>query len=338
MKIGTTKAFSIAVAIHLLLIIALVVNVSLDKPERPQDAGSNLMHATIVTPPAKGKPTGKALAKPQASQNTTKTEESKSEAVVQAQKELQERVAMQQKQEEARAKAVEAKQKQEALKKAQEKKALALKKAQEQKKLEEQKKAEAKKKAEAEAKKKAEAEAKKKAEVEAKKKAEAEAKKKAEVEAKKKAEAEAKKKAEVEAKKKAEAEAKRKAEAEAKRKAAASSKADSLEEDILGTEDGDPVNGKGLGSGPSGASDGYGAKIQGMIESNWYIDPSMNGKTVKVSINVGSDGIISDEQCQGDAKVCKSAIDALKRIGMLPAPPANCPECGNIVISMTPKL
>ena len=330
MKIGTTKAFSIAVAIHLLLIIALVVNVSLDKPERPQDAGSNLMHATIVTPPAKGKPTGKALAKPQASQNTTKTEESKSEAVVQAQKELQERVAMQQKQEEARAKAVEAKQKQEALKKAQEKKALALKKAQEQKKLEEQKKAEAKKKAEAEAK--------KKAEVEAKKKAEAEAKKKAEVEAKKKAEAEAKKKAEVEAKKKAEAEAKRKAEAEAKRKAAASSKADFLEEDILGTEDGDPVNGKGLGSGPSGASDGYGAKIQGMIESNWYIDPSMNGKTVKVSINVGSDGIISDEQCQGDAKVCKSAIDALKRIGMLPAPPANCPECGNIVISMTPKL
>ena len=307
-----------------------MVNVSLDKPERPQDAGSNLMHATIVTPPAKGKPTGKALAKPQASQNTTKTEESKSEAVVQAQKELQERVAMQQKQEEARAKAVEAKQKQEALKKAQEKKALALKKAQEQKKLEEQKKAEAKKKAEAEAK--------KKAEVEAKKKAEAEAKKKAEVEAKKKAEAEAKKKAEVEAKKKAEAEAKRKAEAEAKRKAAASSKADSLEEDILGTEDGDPVNGKGLGSGPSGASDGYGAKIQGMIESNWYIDPSMNGKTVKVSINVGSDGIISDEQCQGDAKVCKSAIDALKRIGMLPAPPANCPECGNIVISMTPKL
>ena len=291
-----------------------MVNVSLDKPERPQDAGSNLMHATIVTPPAKGKPTGKALAKPQASQNTTKTEESKSEAVVQAQKELQERVAMQQKQEEARAKAVEAKQKQEALKKAQEKKALALKKAQEQKKLEEQKKAEAKKKAEAEA------------------------KKKAEVEAKKKAEAEAKKKAEVEAKKKAEAEAKRKAEAEAKRKAAASSKADSLEEDILGTEDGDPVNGKGLGSGPSGASDGYGAKIQGMIESNWYIDPSMNGKTVKVSINVGSDGIISDEQCQGDAKVCKSAIDALKRIGMLPAPPANCPECGNIVISMTPKL
>ena len=275
-----------------------MVNVSLDKPERPQDAGSNLMHATIVTPPAKGKPTGKALAKPQASQNTTKTEESKSEAVVQAQKELQERVAMQQKQEEARAKAVEAKQKQEALKKAQEKKALALKKAQEQKKLEEQKKAEAKKKAEAEA----------------------------------------KKKAEVEAKKKAEAEAKRKAEAEAKRKAAASSKADSLEEDILGTEDGDPVNGKGLGSGPSGASDGYGAKIQGMIESNWYIDPSMNGKTVKVSINVGSDGIISDEQCQGDAKVCKSAIDALKRIGMLPAPPANCPECGNIVISMTPKL
>ncbi len=266
MKIGTTKAFSIAVAIHLLLIIALVVNVSLDKPERPQDAGSNLMHATIVTPPAKGKPTGKALAKPQASQNTTKTEESKSEAVVQAQKELQERVAMQQKQEEARAKAVEAKQKQEALKKAQEKKALALKKAQEQKKLEEQKKAEAKKKAEAEAKKKAEV------------------------------------------------------------------------EDILGTEDGDPVNGKGLGSGPSGASDGYGAKIQGMIESNWYIDPSMNGKTVKVSINVGSDGIISDEQCQGDAKVCKSAIDALKRIGMLPAPPANCPECGNIVISMTPKL
>ncbi len=325
MKIGTGTAFGIAIFIHLALIVVLVVNVSLDKPERPNDNRNNIMHATMITPASLGNPNGKTQEqKTQASQNV-KTPEPKSSA--KAQEELQERLAAQQKAEAERKEAVALKKKQEAERleaerKANEqkrieaeKKALALKKAQEQKRLEEQKKLEEKKKAEAEAKKKAEAEAKKKAEAEAKKKAEAEAKKKAEAEAKKKAEAEAKKKAEAEAQQ----------------------KADSLEDDILGTTDGDPINGKGLGAGPDGAG-GYGAKVQGMIEQNWLIDPSMNGKTVKVSISVDSNGLISGEQCQGDKKVCKSALDTLNRIGMLPRPPANCPECGNIVISMTPKL
>ena len=325
MKIGTGTAFGIAIFIHLALIVVLVVNVSLDKPERPNDNRNNIMHATMITPASLGNPNGKTQEqKTQASQNV-KTPEPKSSA--KAQEELQERLAAQQKAEAERKEAVALKKKQEAERleaerKANEqkrieaeKKALALKKAQEQKRLEEQKKLEEKKKAEAEA----------------KKKAEAETKKKAEAEAKKKAEAEAKKKAEAEAKKKAEAEAKRKAEAEAQQKA------DSLEDDILGTTDGDPINGKGLGAGPDGAG-GYGAKVQGMIEQNWLIDPSMNGKTVKVSISVDSNGLISGEQCQGDKKVCKSALDTLNRIGMLPRPPANCPECGNIVISMTPKL
>ena len=333
MKIGTGTAFGIAIFIHLALIVVLVVNVSLDKPERPNDNRNNIMHATMITPASLGNPNGKTQEqKTQASQNV-KTPEPKSSA--KAQEELQERLAAQQKAEAERKEAVALKKKQEAERleaerKANEqkrieaeKKALALKKAQEQKRLEEQKKLEEKKKAEAEAKKKAEAETKKKAEAETKKKAEAEAKKKAEAEAKKKAEAEAKKKAEAEAKRKAEAEAQQ--------------KADSLEDDILGTTDGDPINGKGLGAGPDGAG-GYGAKVQGMIEQNWLIDPSMNGKTVKVSISVDSNGLISGEQCQGDKKVCKSALDTLNRIGMLPRPPANCPECGNIVISMTPKL
>ena len=317
MKIGTGTAFGIAIFIHLALIVVLVVNVSLDKPERPNDNRNNIMHATMITPASLGNPNGKTQEqKTQASQNV-KIPEPKSSA--KAQEELQERLAAQQKAEAERKEAVALKKKQEAERleaerKANEqkrieaeKKALALKKAQEQKRLEEQKKLEEKKKAEAEAKKKAEAEAKKKAEAEAKKKAEAEAKKKAEAEAKKKAEAEAQQ------------------------------KADSLEDDILGTTDGDPINGKGLGAGPDGAG-GYGAKVQGMIEQNWLIDPSMNGKTVKVSISVDSNGLISGEQCQGDKKVCKSALDTLNRIGMLPRPPANCPECGNIVISMTPKL
>ena len=144
----------------------------------------------------------------------------------------------------------------------------------------------------------------------------------------------AKKKAEEAAKKKAEAEAKAKAQAEAKAKA----EADSLEDDILGTADGDEVNGQGLGSGGGGGEAGYGDKVRGLIEQNWRIDPSMNGKKVVVTIKIGSNGLVSDESCQGDEKVCKSALDAIRLVGMFPAPPATCPECSNIKISMTPKL
>ena len=173
-------------------------------------------------------------------------------------------------------------------------------------------------------------------------KTEAEAKKKAEAEAKKKAEAEAKKKAEAEAKKKAEAAAKAKAQADAKAKAAAAAKAkaeaDSLEGDILGTADGDEKNGQGLGSGGGGGDGGYGDKVRGLIEQNWRVDQSMNGKKVVVSIKVTADGTVTDESCQGDEKVCQSALDAIRMVGMFPRPPATCPECSNIKISMTPKL
>ena len=292
MKIGTGTAFTVAVIIHLALIAVLVVNISLDKPERPHDGNNNIMHATMITPAALGNPNGKAQGKPKQETEVTKTEETPTDANAdKAKQELEERLAIQQQAENERREAIALKKKQEA---------------------------EAKAKAEAEAKKKAEAEAKAKAEAEAK----ALALKKAEEQKK------------LEAKKKAEAAAKAKAEAEAQKKA------DSLEDDILGTADGDPVNGQGLGSGSGGDSGaaGYGAKVQGMIEQNWLIDPAMNGKTVKVSISVNKDGLISGEQCQGDKRVCKSALDTLKRIGMLPKPPANCPECGNIVISMTPKL
>ena len=65
---------------------------------------------------------------------------------------------------------------------------------------------------------------------------------------------------------------------------------------------------------------------------------TMNGKTVKVSIQVANDGTISNESCSGDKAVCKTALDTLNAIGMLPRPPAGCKECSSIVISMTPKI
>ena len=133
-----------------------------------------------------------------------------------------------------------------------------------------------------------------------------------------------------------------KAEADAKAKAAAAAKAkaeaDSLEGDILGTADGDEKNGQGLGSGGGGGDGGYGDKVRGLIEQNWRVDQSMNGKKVVVSIKVTADGTVTDESCQGDEKVCQSALDAIRMVGMFPRPPATCPECSNIKISMTPKL
>ena len=140
----------------------------------------------------------------------------------------------------------------------------------------------------------------------------------------------------------AEAAAKAKAQADAKAKAAAAAKAkagaDSLEGDILGTADGDEKNGQGLGSGGGGGDGGYGDKVRGLIEQNWRVDQSMNGKKVVVSIKVTADGTVTDESCQGDEKVCQSALDAIRMVGMFPRPPATCPECSNIKISMTPKL
>ena len=57
MKIKTGTAFTIAVLIHAAVIIALIVNVSLDRPSKPDEGTGDIMHATFV-PPAKGNPNG----------------------------------------------------------------------------------------------------------------------------------------------------------------------------------------------------------------------------------------------------------------------------------------
>ena len=316
MKLKTAAV--IAVAIHAVIVAGLIINVSLDRPQKPEDNTGNLMHATFV-PPAKGNPDGKAEApKPAAS---SAVEESApaivdNSAAKQAAEDLKYQIQKQREEEAKRQEIIEQKRIEE------EQKALALKKAQaEKKKLEEQKKKLEEQKKAQELKK----------QEEAKKKAEAEAKKKAEAEAKKKAEAEAKKKAEEEAKRKAEADAKRKADAAAK------AQADSLEDSILGTADGDPVNGKGLGSG-SGDSAGYGSKVRTLIEQNWRVDPSMNGKSVKVMLEIASDGTVKSKNCEGNSRVCKSALDAIDNIGMFPMPPSGCVECSVIHVTMTPKI
>lgn len=305
MKLGIGPAFVIALAIHGVLLAVLAINVSLDKPKRPEEKTGQIMHATMVNvPPAKGSPQGK----PPQQNKVQDTAKQAAEAAAKAKAEAAKRAEL--------AKQVEAQKKAEA----ERQKAIALKKAEE-------------------AKKKAEAEAKKKAEEEAKKKAEAEAKKKAEEEAKKKAE-EAKKKAE-EAKKKAELEkvAKQMLEDQQKRlEAQQKEQADDLESDLLGQVHGTD-DGVGLGSGTgSNESQTYGAKVQQLIEQNWRIDPSMNGKKVVVTVSVDDGGQIYNLKCDGDKSVCSSAVSTLNLIGMLPRPPQGCKDCSTIVITMTPKI
>lgn len=305
MKLGIGPAFVIALAIHGVLLAVLAINVSLDKPKRPEEKTGQIMHATMVNvPPAKGSPQGK----PPQQNKVQDTAKQAAEAAAKAKAEAAKRAEL--------AKQVEAQKKAEA----ERQKAIALKKAEE-------------------AKKKAEAEAKKKAEEEAKKKAEAEAKKKAEEEAKKKAE-EAKKKAE-EAKKKAELEkvAKQMLEDQQKRlEAQQKEQADDLESDLLGQVHGTD-EGVGLGSGTgSNESQTYGAKVQQLIEQNWRIDPSMNGKKVVVTVSVDDGGQIYNLKCDGDKSVCSSAVSTLNLIGMLPRPPQGCKDCSTIVITMTPKI
>ena len=292
MKLGIGPAFVIALAIHGVLLAVLAINVSLDKPKRPEEKTGQIMHATMVNvPPAKGSPQGK----PPQQNKVQDTAKQAAEAAAKAKAEAAKRAELA-------------------------KQVVALKKAEE-------------------AKKKAEAEAKKKAEEEAKKKAEAEAKKKAEEEAKKKAE-EAKKKAE-EAKKKAELEkvAKQMLEDQQKRlEAQQKEQADDLESDLLGQVHGTD-EGVGLGSGTgSNESQTYGAKVQQLIEQNWRIDPSMNGKKVVVTVSVDDGGQIYNLKCDGDKSVCSSAVSTLNLIGMLPRPPQGCKDCSTIVITMTPKI
>ena len=322
MKINTTMAFAVALGLHLVLLGLLVVNVSLDKPERPADDAGSIMHAVMIsTPPAKGSEQGKAT--------PIKTPEPPKVDVAQAQREEQ----LKQAQQELQAK-VEQQKAQEAKRQA----ALALKKKQE---AERKAKLEAEQKAKAEAERKAKAEAERKAKLEAEKKVKAEAERKAKAEAEKKAKAEAERKAKEEAAKKAKAEAERKAKEEAARlakeqAAKQAAEAAKLEEELLGTADG-VAGGSGLGGGAGLASE-YGAKVQQLIEQNWRIDPSMNGKQVVVTLSVDAQGMISGEKCSGDEAVCASALSTLHLIGMLPRPPAKCPDCNSIVITMTPKI
>lgn len=338
-KIGLGTAFVLAVAFHGILLGVLAVNVSLDRPQRPEDKSGQIIHATVVNmPPAKGSPSGKATAKPEEKKN--QTVDTSAQAAKQAEAERQRQQAELAKQVAAQKKAEEARQKAIALKKAEEAKAKA--------EAEAKRKAELKAKAEAEAKAKAEAEAKAKAEAEAKAKAEAEAKRKAEAEAKAKAEAEAKRKAQEEAKRKADADAKAKAEAEAMLKKELEqaqaqqrqqqAQANAIEDEIFGSANG-VDGGQGLGSG-DGSDERltYGNKVRQLIEQNWRIDPSMNGKRVVVTITVDNGGMIVDEVCDGDRAVCSSALSTIHLIGMMPMPPAGCKDCNKIVITMTPKL
>lgn len=320
MRIGLGAAFVLAIMFHGALLAALVINVSLDKPKRPEEKSGQIIHATIVNvPPAKGNPAGKepegVKVQDTARQAAEAAAKAKAEAEAKARAELEKQLAAQRKAE------------------AERQKALALKKAEEEKKKAEE---EAKKKAEEEKKKKAEEEKKKKAEEEKKKKAEAEAKKKAEEEAKKKAEAEAeaKKKAELEAlAKQMEKEQLERLEAEKMK-----NQADNLEDDILGQANGvEGVQGLGAGTG-SDESLTYGSKVQQLIEQNWRIDPSMNGKKVVVTVSIDQEGMIYNEKCQGDRAVCASAIATLNLIGMMPRPPKGCKDCNTIVITMIPKV
>lgn len=113
---------------------------------------------------------------------------------------------------------------------------------------------------------------------------------------------------------------------------------DDLEQSLLGQANG-TVGGEAAISGNGSAeSQAYGDKIQTLVLQNWYVDPSMNGKKVVVTFNVDNGGLISNEKCQGDSRVCKSALDAIRLIGMMPRPPINCQECNTVVLTMTPKL
>ena len=135
MKLKTAAV--IAVAIHAVIVAGLIINVSLDRPQKPEDNTGNLMHATFV-PPAKGNPDGNAEApKPVAS---AAVEESApaivdNSAAKQAAEDLKYQIQKQREEEAKRQEIIEQKRIEE------EQKALALKKAQaEKKKLEEQKK------------------------------------------------------------------------------------------------------------------------------------------------------------------------------------------------------
>ncbi len=190
---------------------------------------------------------------------------------------------------------------------------------------------------EEEAKALAEAEAKAKAEAEAKAKAEAEAKAKAEEE-KRLAEEKAKKEAEQKALAKKKAEEKRLADAKAKKEAAAKAAAAKKEAEkkkasaasSLLAELGKQVGigggaGDGTGAGGGGIYDVYTGQVMLIVQQEWSF-PIYSRDIYKAIIKVWLDihgKIINTEvlTSSGRADFDASALNALARLGSLPAPP-----------------
>lgn len=320
MKINIGIAFVVAIILHILLILILAINVSLNKPKRPDSLDSNIMKATVVQLGAAAKnapkietPAVSSVTKEPIKVDSNKAKEEQLKKNIETQKKLQ-----------------------------QEREALALKKKQEQekKRLEEQKKKELEKKRLAEQKQK---ELEKKRLEEQKRIAE---QKKKELEKQKQEEQKRiaeQKRLEEEKQKLAKEQQKLKEEQQklAQQKALQQKQQqelDALEQSLLGQADGVANTNAGANSNGSAESQAYGDKIQTLVLQNWYVDPSMNGKKVVVTFNVDNGGLISNEKCQGDSRVCKSALDAIRLIGMMPRPPVNCQECNTVVLTMTPKL
>ena len=102
MKISTTVAFIIALALHLILLALLALNISLDKPQRPNDSSTRIMQARMIS--------GSDLKKAQNGNKTTKKEivsnnknqeeiKKRNEDKLKAQKELEKQVALKKAQE-----------------------------------------------------------------------------------------------------------------------------------------------------------------------------------------------------------------------------------------------
>ena len=100
----------LALVFHGALLATLAINVSLDKPKRPEERPGQIMHATIVPiPPAQGSPQGQ-LPKPSVSEHQQSANEPEKPKVDDSAKhkaeELAQEVDAQQKAEDARPQAI----------------------------------------------------------------------------------------------------------------------------------------------------------------------------------------------------------------------------------------
>ena len=102
MKINLGTAFVGALILHLALIGILASNISLDKPEKPEDGMGNIMHAVMVSPPAKGSEQGRKkdsnVVKKQDPATTKANEEKRRQAEADLEKRVAEQKAAEQKQ------------------------------------------------------------------------------------------------------------------------------------------------------------------------------------------------------------------------------------------------